>query len=250
MKEAVKPVITAGLLLVVGFPGVAADAPEAAISNGVIHARVYLPDAENGYYRGTRFDWSGAVSSLTYKGHSYFGQWFPRYDPKLHDSITGPVEEFRTGDSALNYAEAKPGDTFVKIGVGVLKRPDEPRYAFRNSYELLDSGKWSVRKGSDFVEFTQELRDPKSGYAYLYRKTLRLVSGKPRMLLEHNLKRRQQDDRHQCLQSRILHAGFGTDGARRHRNVSVRDQRRRRNERVRASAWESDRLPQNARGDG
>jgi hypothetical protein len=52
------------------------------------------------------------------------------------------VEEFRTADSALNYAEAKPGETFVKIGVGVLKRPDEARYAFRNPYELLDGGKW------------------------------------------------------------------------------------------------------------
>jgi hypothetical protein len=162
----------------------AAEPPEAAVSNGAIRARVYLPDAENGYYRGTRFDWSGAIASLEYKGHTYFGQWFPRYDPKLHDSITGPVEEF----AALNYAEAKPGETFVKIGVGVLKRPDEPRYAFRNPYELLDTGKWSIRKGADFVEFTHELRDPQSGYAYLYRKTVRLVNGKPQMVLEHNLK--------------------------------------------------------------
>ena len=183
-----KQAIAAGVLLIVTFAGMAADAPEAAISNGVIHARVYLPDPDNGYYRGTRFDWSGAISSLEYKGHSYFGQWFPRYDPKLHDSITGPVEEFRTGDSALNYAEARPGETFVKIGVGVLRRPDEPRYAFRNPYEILDTGKWSSRKGSDFVEFTQDIGDPKSGYAYTYRKTVRLVSGKPQMVLEHNLK--------------------------------------------------------------
>jgi hypothetical protein len=181
-----KKAIAAGFLLSLGFT--AAEPPEAAISNGVIRARVYLPDAQNGYYRGTRFDWSGAISSLEYKGHTYFGQWFPRHDPTLHDSITGPVEEYRTGDSALNYAEAKPGDTFVKIGVGVLKRPDEPQYAFRNHYEILETGKWSVRKGADFVEFTQELGDPKSGYAYIYRKTVRLVSGKPQMVLEHNLK--------------------------------------------------------------
>ena len=117
-----KKAIAAGFLLSLGFAASAADPPEAAISNGVIRARVYLPDAKDGYYRGTRFDWSGAISGLEYKGHTYFGQWFPRYDPKLHDSIAGPVEEFRTGDSALNYAEAKPGDTFVKIGVGVWKR--------------------------------------------------------------------------------------------------------------------------------
>ena len=183
-----KLVIAAGLLAALPFASAAAEPPEATISNGSVRARLYLPDAENGYYRGTRFDWSGVIASLEFKGHNYFGKWFPSYDPKLHDSITGPVEEYRTGDSGLNYAEAKPGETFVKIGVGVLKKPEEPRYAFRNPYEILDSGKWSVRKGSDFIEFTQQLADPKSGYAYLYRKTVRLVSGKPQLVLEHNLK--------------------------------------------------------------
>ena len=62
-----------------GFAAAAAQPPEAAISNGVIRARVYLPDAQNGYYRGTRFDWSGAISSLEYNGHTYFGQWFPAW---------------------------------------------------------------------------------------------------------------------------------------------------------------------------
>ena len=74
----------------------AADFPSVAISNGQIRARIMLPDAERGYYRGTRFDWSGQIESLEYNGHNYFGQWFPKYDPKLHDAIMGPVEEFRT----------------------------------------------------------------------------------------------------------------------------------------------------------
>jgi hypothetical protein len=68
--------------------------PQAAISNSHVRAQLYLPDAQSGYYQGTRFDWSGVISSLEANGHSYFGQWFPRYDPKLHDAITGPVEEF------------------------------------------------------------------------------------------------------------------------------------------------------------
>ena len=80
-----------------------AQVPQAAIANARIRATLYMPDARSGYYRGTRFDWSGVVANLEWKGHTYFGQWFPRYDPTLHDSITGPVEEYRTGDSALNY---------------------------------------------------------------------------------------------------------------------------------------------------
>src|ERR1051326_2122289 len=116
------------LFLACGCAAVAADFPQAEISNGLIRAKLYLPDAEKGYYRATRFDWSGVISSLQYKGHEFFGQWFPRYDPKLHDSITGPVESFKTGDTALGYDEAKPGETFIRIGVGVLRKPEERQY--------------------------------------------------------------------------------------------------------------------------
>ncbi|MEO6289469.1 MAG: hypothetical protein ABIO76_06090, partial [Ginsengibacter sp.] len=51
--------------------------PEAEITNGLIRARLYLPDPENGYYRGSRFDWSGVIASLEYKEHNFFGKWFP-----------------------------------------------------------------------------------------------------------------------------------------------------------------------------
>src|SRR5690242_11375781 len=100
----------------------AAEFPEASISNGEIRARLLLPDPARGYYRGTRFDWSGAIASLQYKGHEYFGQWFEKYDPKTHDAIMGPVEEFRSDDGGLGYAAAKVGDTFVRIGVGVVRK--------------------------------------------------------------------------------------------------------------------------------
>ena len=40
----------------------AADHPSAPFANELIEARVYLPDPEKGYYRGTRFDWSGVES--------------------------------------------------------------------------------------------------------------------------------------------------------------------------------------------
>jgi len=38
--------------------------PKALIANGLIHAVVLLPDAKNGYYRGSRFDWSGVIGCL------------------------------------------------------------------------------------------------------------------------------------------------------------------------------------------
>jgi hypothetical protein len=171
------------LLMLIQTP--APLSPQAEISNSRIRARIYLPDAESGYYRGTRFDWSGVISSLTWNGHEYFGQWFERYDPKLHDAITGPVEEFLTGDSALGYVEAKPGETFVRIGVGVVRKPNEPAYRRFDTYEIVDPGKWTLSKSRDAIEFTHELSDG-SGYSYVYRKRLRL-SGDT-LVLEHDLK--------------------------------------------------------------
>lgn len=176
------------LLVIMSLAAQAAEFPQADITNGEIRAKLYLPDATNGYYRATRFDWSGVVSSLEYKGHNYFGVWFPKYDPKLHDSITGPVEEYRTGDSGLGYAEAKTGGTFIRIGVGVLRKPEETRFQQFKTYEIVDPGKWKVKTGRDSVTFTQTVRDPSSGYAYLYHKTIHLVKGTPRMLIEHSLK--------------------------------------------------------------
>jgi hypothetical protein len=170
-------------------PGVhAEDFPQAEISNGLIHARLYLPDAQRGYYRATRFDWSGSIASLEYQGHSYFGVWFPNYDPKLNDSIPGPVEEFRTGSTTPGYDDARPGGTFLRIGVGVLRKPEEPRFNQFETYEIVDSGRWSVETAPDSVTFTHEVADPASGYAYLYRKTVRLVKGAPQMAIEHSLK--------------------------------------------------------------
>jgi hypothetical protein len=165
----------------------AADPTQAEISNGVIRAKLYLPDAQQGYYQGTRFDWSGVMPSLEYKGHQYFGQWFPKYDPKQHDAIMGPVEEFLTSGAGLGYAEAKPGENFVKIGVGAIKKPDEPRFRQFSTYEIADHGKWTVKKAADHVEFAQELKDT-NGYAYVYRKTVRLTKGKPELVLQHTLK--------------------------------------------------------------
>lgn len=165
----------------------AADFPEAHISNGIVQASFYLPDPQHGYYQGTRFDWSGVMPSLEYKGHQYFGQWFEKYDPKLHDAIMGPVEEFRTDEAGLGYAEAKAGGTFIRIGVGVVRKPDEPAYQTFKTYELVDPGKWIVNTSKDRVAFTHILKDDQ-GYAYVYKKTVRLVKGKPELVLEHSLK--------------------------------------------------------------
>jgi len=167
----------------------AADSfPEATISNGEVKARLYLPDPKSGYYRGTRFDWAGVIASLEYKGHNYFGVWFDKYDPKLHDAITGPVEEFYFKDAALGYAPAKPGENFIRIGVGTLAKPEEEKFDRFHTYDIVNGGKWTVKAHAGSVEFRHKLEDGPSGYAYEYHKTVRLIPGRPEMAIEHTLK--------------------------------------------------------------
>ncbi|HEX3940115.1 MAG TPA: hypothetical protein VHX11_01370 [Acidobacteriaceae bacterium] len=163
--------------------------PKAVLSNGVVQAVVYLPDAQNGYYRASRFDWSGVVPCLSYKGHTYFGIWFNRYDPMINDAIAGPVEEFRSSDglSSIGYSDAQPGGLFIKPGVGVLRKVDNSPYKFNFTYPLVDRGKWTVHVKRDQVTFTQNLRSP-LGISFVYEKTLKLAKNEPVLLVEHRLK--------------------------------------------------------------
>src|SRR5450631_1277196 len=161
--------------------------PKWEISNNLMRVKLYLPDATSGFYRGTRFDWSGVVADLQYAGHSYYGPWFTQTDPTVSDfvyrgadivagpcsAITGPVEEF----TVLGYDETKPGGTFLKIGVGLLRKPDEAHYSAYRLYEIVNGGTWSVKKSKEAVEFTQELHDASSGYGYVYHKKISLVDG-------------------------------------------------------------------------
>jgi hypothetical protein len=156
--------------------------PEAEISNGILHARLYLPDSEKGYYRGTRFDWSGVMPALEYEGHSYCGQWFVKYAPTTHDAIMGPVESF----SPLGYEDEGAGGGFVQIGVGVLARPEGSPYSPFKYYKVLDPGSWKVKRSPDKVEFVHQLKD--TAYSYEYKKSVRLLKGKPELVLTHSLK--------------------------------------------------------------
>ncbi|MCW3090067.1 MAG: hypothetical protein JWP81_1136, partial [Ferruginibacter sp.] len=119
---------------------------------------------------------------LEYKGHSYFGQWFDKYTPTSHDAIMGPVEDF----APVGYDEAKVGEGFLKIGIGIVSKPKEPKYFFVNPYPIINPGIWKVKKKTNQVEFVQKLDDKE--YSYQYKKTVQLVKGKPEMVLLHTLK--------------------------------------------------------------
>lgn len=171
-----------------------ARAPAITLSNGLVTARIARIDAARGFYNGTRFDQAGVVTSLTVGGKEFYGTWFDRTAPGVLDytyvgddivagpdsAISGPVEEF----APLDY-KAKPG-TFVKIGVGVLYQPDTQVYDHYRHYRILDAGQRTTSVTKTSVMFRQVLSN--DGTGFIYEKSLRLVPGKPQLLIEHRLK--------------------------------------------------------------
>ena len=164
--------------------------PKAVISNGIVEAAIYLPDPVAGYYRGQRFDWSGLVEEVKYAGHTYFGRWKVQHAPDNHDDVVGPAEEFGMGQFAmpapLGYQEAKPGEPFVKLGVGVMEKA-QPEYWFFGKYKWIRPGEWKVESGPNWVEFRQRLRT-EFGWGYDYAKRIVLEKSEPRMTIRHTLR--------------------------------------------------------------
>lgn len=168
------------------------------IASDQLVAQVHLPDPNDGFYRGTRFDWSGVIAGVQYQGHQYYAPWYTRRLPTVHDyvddgthivagrqsAITGPAEEF---PQPHGYASAQAGDTFVKLGVGVLRKAANAPYSCYESYEIVDPGTRSVRATATSVEFSHELTDARTGFGYVYRKVVTVVSDRPELVIEHAL---------------------------------------------------------------
>lgn len=172
------------LSLLVTLPAAADDYPYVFLKTDALKVKVYLPDAEKGFYRGTRFDWSGVFGDIGFAGHSLFHKWKDSHDPKNHDDIIGPVEEFGM-EKPLNYDAAKVGETFLKIGIGELEKPKEEKYRFYHNYKVVKPGVWTTKQINPAkIEFHQKLTGP-NGYAYEYTKTVTLDPKKPSLVIGH-----------------------------------------------------------------
>jgi hypothetical protein len=157
--------------------------PERSITNGSVKLTLLLPDQARGYYRGTRFDWSGIIRRAEYKGHNFFGAWRDHHDPNNHDDVMGPAEEF----GVLGYAQAKPGRKFLKIGVGELEKEADKNYEFWHTYRIRKPGEWKVTSGTDWIELQQDLRTDVD-WAYHYVKRIELAPDQPSFTIKHVLK--------------------------------------------------------------
>ncbi|MBN1295125.1 MAG: hypothetical protein JXB48_25045 [Candidatus Latescibacteria bacterium] len=165
-----------------------ASYPYVLLTNGQVSCSVFLPDREQGFYRSTRWEWSGMIWQLTYKGHTYFSERSncTPHDPLNNEHAMSTAEEFGILD-AIRFDEAKPGETFMKIGVGLLEKPEgDDSYHFYGKYRLVEPGTWSANYGDTWIEFVHTLHD-RYGYSYTYRKRMDLVPGEPALLIGNSL---------------------------------------------------------------
>lgn len=181
---------------------VLAAAPKVEIGNGLIRASLTVPDAARAMYKGQRFDWSGHFASLKLGDQEFYGPWFDKLSQQARDVVydndgtimvgpntcaMGPVEEWELNGNPPGYGEARPGGTFLKPGVGVLRRRDESPYSSFARYDYADQGRRELRSGRDWVEFTHRV-GPVDGWGYDYVKRVSLTPGRPQMILAHRMR--------------------------------------------------------------
>jgi hypothetical protein len=198
--------------------------PSVKLANGVVELVVYLPDAEKGYYRERRFDWSSMAGRLVYRGHDWFEDW--RGDPHMPSGViddgSGPSSEFGSGNLGTppppGFVEAGPGGTFMKIGVGELRRPvateagtADPAYGFGFPYPVVRIFPWTFTNGADWIELVQESLAV-NGYRYRLVRRFDLTVSPPGFVMKCQFENRGEkaieqtcyDHNFICLDGRLL----------------------------------------------
>lgn len=174
------------------------------LSNGVFEMEVNVPGAP-GTYRGARFSWAGIIARAQVEGHRLFGPWRSgSYPEDEHDAVTGTAGEFGMGIAGmpppLGFDEAVTKGCFIKIGVGVLRRPDLAPYAFARRYEIVETPPWQVLLGGTTVAMRQRLAY--GDYGYRYEHLIELVPGRAAFITRHTL---HNTGRHAIRQTHYSH---------------------------------------------
>ncbi len=145
------------------------------LSKGLLEIQLCAPGE---YYLGTRFDRSGIFRRIELGDYVFADEWFQTYNPLAHDAVCGPSEEFVTVD----FEGIETGDSFVKVGVGLLKRPDDNPYDWFRLYDIEEPGKWDIDDHTDHIVYRHQLE----GW-YIYVKEIKIESERT-LSISHTLK--------------------------------------------------------------
>lgn len=106
-------------------------------------------------YRGSRFDWTTQVRRISFLGHEVLTQELPPEQGEVAGQGVGLAGEFGIA-TPLGFEDCAVDDWFPKVGVGLLRRPDEEPYHFFRSYEVRPA-RFSVRpEGPSAVTLTAD----------------------------------------------------------------------------------------------
>lgn len=120
-------------------------------------------------YQGTRFDWTGKITSLTYKGRFLTTTEKQDEQDQVFDG-QGFYNEFGI-EYPLGHERVGIGDWFAKIGVGLLQKKAAD-YHFQNKYNVRPS-EFEVRTGTDHIRIICN-SPPTNGHAYRLTKEIKL----------------------------------------------------------------------------
>lgn len=159
------------------------------LDNGQLELSVMVPGADDTYC-GTRFSWGGVIREVTWGEHHLFGPWQPGpLAQDVHDNVSGTAGEFGMGTAGmpppLGFEEAGPGECFIKVGVGVLRRADEQPYQFAGAYELVEAPAWQLERNETRIEMRQRLTF--NGFGYAYTHAIDLLPAAPGFTTRHEL---------------------------------------------------------------
>jgi len=124
-------------------------------------------------YSGTRFDWTGFITQVTLVSPGGARHTFcvpESLEPGKGTGGWGLCNEFGN-DKAIGYADAQPSESFPKLGIGLLKRPEQPNYNFFLPHEIKQQFPIQIGTTENQAVFTIEPIECR-GYAVRYVKTV------------------------------------------------------------------------------
>lgn len=136
------------------------------IENETLQIQIDLPE-EN--YKGSRFDWTGKIAAVYYKGipisttEQISGE-------KENELGKGFYNEFGI-EMAVGFDEITEGEYFHKIGIGLVKKKGG-KYEFYKNYEIKPA-EFKVTEGDNEL-IIECISEEHMGYAYYLRKEIEL----------------------------------------------------------------------------
>ncbi|MBT8288391.1 MAG: hypothetical protein KJO00_10245 [Bacteroidia bacterium] len=138
--------------------------------NEILEIHIDSPDEG---YNFSRFDWTGKIGTVKFK--NAFLTVTEKIDGRAeHLYGKGFCNEFGI-DNALGFDDAKNGDWFHKIGIGLLRKNGDV-YDFNNTYEIKPARfKTTVESEKLIIEC---FSDDYNGYSYVLKKEISINKNK------------------------------------------------------------------------